>query len=919
MDSRPSSPESVYFSPLEGSDDESSQFKPGILTSGDASTLHTESPQVRTLVCFNAARVFLHEVSNAGAQQCLQRLQGVTTEHITSIGSEYDHTTNADPDDLLDLPLFSKSIREERSLADHLCTQESILDLIKTLQSRLAAAVIFGQNDTLCVAKMHKSVEYFVVFNPRCRASPDLSGASIRLFTTAESTAQHVYNIVNIFTTHLIATSRNVYGASVFVPYTEPLISRRRKGAGHPDTAVYHANVNLLRTTLELAKAHATQRTSARAIADTERQIDEEKVVVKQAQTSFEERKKVIRKLKQELADSQAITAAMMDDSNTNTVMQTASPPDTSPSPDLDPQGDHVMRDDFADTAYSGSIPSEGSLRSGKSRKSERAKPLSPFVYQATGVSARTPSVARPSPRFPPTPPDTPSTGSQSHLPRKPENQRQHPGERKTPRGVEYRRGTQHNEHSMQGGTARKSAQLDEEHEMEKAPHIRLLEEESRKLAEARRLIEDREKALKREMERLRSIRGRDHYEADHNYRDQHHDHTRDNRHDATVAASTMYESDEEDASVRLAIELSAQMAEEEASLALAQKLAFEDAPAPTPAARQRATSVSSEVTTQSTRPIKRERGADGTTPRGAGSISSRNEGMFRAVGHSPVRRPPVLYPQSTPSYDTQIEEDERLAIKLAAQMEDEDLDKASRAQIRQMYMEEEEQIRQFELLQRQYKEFDCAVCAESFDEGALARAQGCDHVVCRECMLGQVKAQVEQRHWPVFCPGCAPDAVSRGVVTRRVAELVGADEKLFEAWNRIELGGVSITVECPKCRESARVDLDDFKETKVLDCPLKCGAHFCKECHQEVERGKTHSCDGQAEMDDLAAQQNWKKCPGCGQMAMKDGGCNQISCGTPGCNMHFCYACGGKIAQTASMQAMQMAKTAHYQTCKLF
>jgi hypothetical protein len=31
------------------------------------------------------------------------------------------------------------------------------------------------------------------------------------------------------------------------------------------------------------------------------------------------------------------------------------------------------------------------------------------------------------------------------------------------------------------------------------------------------------------------------------------------------------------------------------------------------------------------------------------------------------------------------------------------------------------------------------------------------------------------------------------------MAELVGGDEKLFEAWNRMELGSVSIALECPK------------------------------------------------------------------------------------------------------------------------
>ncbi|CAG8564553.1 12076_t:CDS:2, partial [Acaulospora colombiana] len=136
------------------------------------------------------------------------------------------------------------------------------------------------------------------------------------------------------------------------------------------------------------------------------------------------------------------------------------------------------------------------------------------------------------------------------------------------------------------------------------------------------------------------------------------------------------------------------------------------------------------------------------------------------------------------------------------------------------------------------------------------------------------IKAQIEAAHWPIFCPMCGPDQANRG-------ELAGGDEEMFKNWNRMELGSVSISLECP------RVDAEDFRETDVLDCPLGCGAHWCKNCHREIERNKKHSCDGQEEFDELARDQKWKKCPGCGVMAQKDGGCNQVSCLTPGCNTY--------------------------------
>jgi hypothetical protein len=58
-------------------------------------------------------------------------------------------------------------------------------------------------------------------------------------------------------------------------------------------------------------------------------------------------------------------------------------------------------------------------------------------------------------------------------------------------------------------------------------------------------------------------------------------------------------------------------------------------------------------------------------------------------------------------------------------------------------------------------------------------------------------------------------------------------------------------------------VDSEDFRELKEFDCPRKCGAHWCKDCHQEFATGTKHSCDGEAEFEELAKQQQWKRCPG--------------------------------------------------------
>lgn len=136
---------------------------------------------------------------------------------------------------------------------------------------------------------------------------------------------------------------------------------------------------------------------------------------------------------------------------------------------------------------------------------------------------------------------------------------------------------------------------------------------------------------------------------------------------------------------------------------------------------------------------------------------------MSTAARRSPARPTSGLHAASVSSHDAQMEEDERLAIQMSLQMNDNHLDEQSLAQARRMAMEEEEQVRQFQQLQETYKYFECGVCSDEYEDGDGARAHGCEHVVCRGCMLGQVNAQVEQRHWPVFCPLCPADAASRG------------------------------------------------------------------------------------------------------------------------------------------------------------
>ena len=71
------------------------------------------------------------------------------------------------------------------------------------------------------------------------------------------------------------------------------------------------------------------------------------------------------------------------------------------------------------------------------------------------------------------------------------------------------------------------------------------------------------------------------------------------------------------------------------------------------------------------------------------------------------------------------------------------------------------------------------------------------------------------------------------------------------------------LTAHRHSCHKTTPVDVVDFRQATELTCPQGCGAHWCKQCNRTFERGGIHSCDGQAELDQLLGQNNWKRCPG--------------------------------------------------------
>ena len=109
-------------------------------------------------------------------------------------------------------------------------------------------------------------------------------------------------------------------------------------------------------------------------------------------------------------------------------------------------------------------------------------------------------------------------------------------------------------------------------------------------------------------------------------------------------------------------------------------------------------------------------------------------------------------------------------------------------------------------------------------------------------------------------------------------------------------------------------MDVADFRQATALSCPLGCGAHWCKKCNMTFTRGGIHSCDGQAEMDHLLGQKDWKKCPGMSPFLFSP----------PIALAHTCIACQVPVEKSAwrfphndSLLNCSVAQGCNHMTCR--
>ncbi|KAF8967707.1 hypothetical protein BDZ97DRAFT_1802901 [Flammula alnicola] len=217
---------------------------------------------------------------------------------------------------------------------------------------------------------------------------------------------------------------------------------------------------------------------------------------------------------------------------------------------------------------------------------------------------------------------------------------------------------------------------------------------------------------------------------------------------------------------------------------------------------------------------------------------------------------------------------------------------------------------------------FECGICCELHDVTEKLSLSDCGHVFCKECLTTFTKTKIQDGRYPIFCPECLAERprANKSQVTEDIIQQLDIPQEQLNRLAELQLLAHSITLQCPRCKETMNIDREQFGEEHVLVCPLpRCGHKWCKSCLKTLASSEEHHRCKNGNIERLMKRKGWKYCPGCRTPVQKEAGCNHMTCGTPGCNVHFCYKCGVLMIDTTNGGDVGTAVTEHYMNCRLF
>ncbi|KAE9407501.1 hypothetical protein BT96DRAFT_104390 [Gymnopus androsaceus JB14] len=208
-----------------------------------------------------------------------------------------------------------------------------------------------------------------------------------------------------------------------------------------------------------------------------------------------------------------------------------------------------------------------------------------------------------------------------------------------------------------------------------------------------------------------------------------------------------------------------------------------------------------------------------------------------------------------------------------------------------------------------------CVVCMNGYAGDTMFTAQACQHDFCASCLAQHIETCIDNEI--MFPPRCCGQVISLTGNARSSPSV----ENLIQSLDDLNFGiesalGARLQTKaneldvlpkdrlyCPNPRCAVFIGSwsslkrgQNSTSSKSHQCPA-CSERVCIFCrdlaHTETPCSSHLSAEeklAESQVRNLARDNMWQTCPGCGEMVERTEGCNHLVCR---CKTEFCYGCG--------------------------
>ena len=206
-----------------------------------------------------------------------------------------------------------------------------------------------------------------------------------------------------------------------------------------------------------------------------------------------------------------------------------------------------------------------------------------------------------------------------------------------------------------------------------------------------------------------------------------------------------------------------------------------------------------------------------------------------------------------------------------------------------------------------------CFICSQNFNENDKHNYKlNCRCIIHHKCFNNYIKNAIENQEIPILCPKCNKEINSEGIY--KSLNVIG-DSNLIKQYENLYLdiyvknyernnnnGIVYYCCPTPGCKKYIPCKNNEIK----LSCP-KCRKEYCLKCYKPWHKNK--NCEDftfqssinnakqlNKEFYDIYTNDQYKQCPKCKALMIKEEGTNKILCV---CGNIYCYKCGKSIIES--------------------